>query len=70
MIIGTLKCHYHGNIKQHTVYVQNFELCKFQGFRGQLFICEIFILEILLANLLLASIGKQDTLEQQWNGDI
>ena len=34
----------------YTVYVQIFEACNFQGFRGELAIREIFILEISLAN--------------------
>ena len=33
-----------------TIYVQIFEGCNFQGFRGELAISKILILEILLAN--------------------
>ena len=35
----------------NTVYVQIFEGCNFQGFRGELAIREIFILKISLENL-------------------
>ena len=44
----------------HTVYIQIFEGCNFQGFCGRLGIRKIFILEISLAKIWLASIGEQD----------